>query len=259
MATNHDKAAKFAAAITDYLATNKLHTAHDACNYLDSLPAKLHRQPASRQTMHPMLLTHGPIQFMAESCNNAFLPLSDGYSYAERVVRIVWNTYTQTPELWLVPQRFSNTTARHKQMYRNAYMNACRVNNITPVTYTTESASGQGITRAARAIVDREKTIAHCTARMYEATLPRLHESTRYAAIIDAKNTLEYQLRLLTEGVPDPAHMYESLPRLREAHEFTVWELTEEAAFATTMQTLPVKEMRAAIAGLKALDTEIGY
>lgn len=256
MATNHDKAARFAAVITHYLTTAKLHTPHDACNYLDCLPRKLRRQPASQQTMQPVLATDNSIKFMAEECGSVFLPLSNGYSYAERVARIVWNTHTQTPELWLTPQRFSNTTARHKMLYLNAYANACRIHGFTPTTYNTEGVSSQGITRATRVLVDREKMLNRCTDRMYDAILPKLHESTRWAAITEAKYTLEYQLRLLTENTPPAEQMYATQPGLRESHEQTVWALTEKLDYIATLQTLDTKTMRAALAGLKALDTE---
>lgn len=256
MATNHDKATRFAAVITDYMTKGKLHTAHDACNYLDCLPKKRHRQPSAKQTMQPSLCTPNSIKFMATECNNVFLPLCNGYSYAERVARIVWNTHTQTPELWITPQRFSDTTVRHKDLYYRAYVNACRIHNIAPVTYSTNAVSGVGITRVSQVLVDREKILTRCTARMYDAILPKLHTPTRYAAIIEAKTALEYQLRLLTENTPDAAHIYEGHPQMRAAHEQTAWTLAEQADYLAMLQTLDVKTMRAAIAGLKALDTE---
>ena len=256
MATNHDKAARFAAVITDYMTKGKLHTAHDAMNFIDCLPKKLHRQPSVKQTMQPSLCTSNGIQFMATACNNVFLPLSNGYSYAERVARIVWNTHTQTPELWLTPQRFSNTTARHKDLYYRAYMNACRINKITPVVYNTLAVSHVGITRTSQVIVDREKTLHKAAARIKEATLPRLHAPTRYAAVIEAHKMLEYQLFLMTFNVPGADYMYKTSPQMRAAHERTVWELTEDASIAAMLRGLDVKTMRAAVAGLKALDTE---
>lgn len=256
MATNHDRAARFAAVITDYMTKGKLHTAHDAMTFIDCLPKKLHRQTTIKQPMLAVLATGNNIQFMATECNNAFLPLSSGYSCAERVARIVWNTTTQTPELWITPQRFSNTAARHKYLYREAYENACRIHNITPTIYNTHAVTGVGITRSSRVIVDMGKTLTQCAARIKEATLPRLHAPTRYAAIIEAKTTLEYQLRLMTENTPDAAHMYKNSPQMLEAHQQTMWALAEKASLAAMLQTLDVKELRAAIAGLAALDTE---
>ena len=77
-----------------------------------------------------------------------------------------------------------------------------------------------------------------------------------WAAITEAKYTLEYQLRLLTENTPPAEQMYATRPGLREAHEQTVWALAEKLDYIATLQTLDTKTMRAALAGLASLDTE---
>lgn len=258
MATNHDKAAKFAAVITDYLApnTNKLHTAHDVQCYLDALPAKIRRTSTAAKQSMSVSIADVDVKFMASECNNTFMPLSNGYSYSERVARIVWNTHTMQPELWITPERFSNTTARHKQLYYAAYSNACRVNNITPVVYHTRAVTRPIATRASKAVLDSERHFERAATQLRRANAPRLHEATRYAHLDAARRNLEYQLRLLTEGIPAIEHMYATYPALRESHKETVWALTERLEFITMLQTLDVKAMRAAIAGLAALDTE---
>lgn len=256
MATNADKAARFAAVITPALRDANPRNHDDAASFLAALPRRLHLLSRSGHNVQSALPTPSFMRAIASECNDVFLPISDGYSYDERVARIVWNTHTSTPELWLTTHRFSDTTARHKQLYRAAYASACQEHGFTPTAYITAAAKSIGITRSAQVIVDRDDTISAVDTHIRRAAAPGRHATTRYAELDHALRTLQYQIRLITEAVPTGEYMYEHRQALRPAHEKTVWDLADKATMVDTLRNQDVRTMRAMIAGMLALEAD---
>lgn len=259
MATNADMAARFAAVITPALTNNPPRDAESLRAYTGALPKKLLRV-VKHKTMTAYVAWGSMRSFMGDDCADTFLPMSCGMSYAVRVAQIIWNTHALRPELWLTQNEYSSTTKQHKKLYFAAYNEACKAHGFEPVVYITRAAEDVGITRCVQAVIRSETTLRNIAELICKADWPKLHEHTRYEALASAKRRVLKQLYLMTNDVPDAEVMYRNhrttLPVRAMNHDAYIEILQDRLATITQLQSLDVKTMRVAIAGLAALDTE---
>lgn len=259
MATNADMAARFAAVITPALTTNPPRDAESLKAYTQSLPKKLLRD-VKHKTMTTYVSGWSAISFMGEDCADTFLPMGYGMSYAVRVAQIIWNTHALRPELWLTVNEYSNTTKQHKKLYFAAYNEACKAHGFEPVAYITRAAEDIGITRCAYAVLRSEQALDNINDMIRRADAPKLHEHTRYEALASAKHRVLTQLYLMTNDVPDAEVLYRNhrtnLPVRAMNHDAYIEILHDKLSTVTMLQALPLREMRAAIAGIRALEKD---
>jgi hypothetical protein len=129
--------------------------------------------------------------------NPQFELLAYGISYRTTVCKHVLNRLTNTHELWVTSQYFSQSTQRHVGYFRAGFMKAHGVDNI----FTTPAASSGGsyITRDDKLFAQNSIEVA--TAMLSDADLPRIRTATRKGHIIAALNRIDLATRNMTKGI----------------------------------------------------------
>jgi hypothetical protein len=129
--------------------------------------------------------------------NTQFELLAYGISYRTTVCKHVLNRLTNTHELWVTPQYFSQSTQRHVGYFRAGFMKAHGVDNI----FTTPAASSGGsyITRDDKLFAQNSIEVA--TAMLSDADLPRIRTATRKGHIVRALNRIDLATRNMTKGI----------------------------------------------------------
>jgi hypothetical protein len=158
------------------------------------------------------------------------------YSYSTMIARVVRNKTADRNELWLCPQFYSQTTARHKSHITSAWASYCRDRDISTVEnmYPT-------INR-----VDHHASVTELVETLPDVNKPRIRDATRRGVVQSCLHRLDMKLRVATSNVP-AEHWH---PAVREQ-----W--GEAVALRHTLMdwlTLPVPEMRATVAGYLALN-----
>lgn len=176
----------------------------------------------------------GPLFFGIAAC----------ISYATRVAALVRNAHARRVELWLHPETWSPTTARHMSEIRSAYDAYCRDKALTPHVFRADPIS------ALRADpVNYTALIEGIPAVVAQADLPRLQERTRYAALGTAITHIDRVLHLMTDGLPVPgsaeAHQY--LGGTHDRWALTIAKLWALRGTIVSFQDLPLERMRPAV------------
>jgi hypothetical protein len=129
--------------------------------------------------------------------NTQFELLAYGISYRTTVCKHVLNRLTNTHELWVTPQYFSQSTQRHVGYFRAGFMKAHGVDNI----FTTPAASSGGsyITRDDKLFAQNSIEVA--TAMLSDADLPRIRTATRKGHIVRALNRIDLATRNMSKGI----------------------------------------------------------
>jgi len=129
--------------------------------------------------------------------NPQFELLAYGISYRTTVCKHVLNRLTNTHELWVTPQYFSQSTQRHVGYFRAGFYKAHGVDNI----FTTPAASSPGsyITRDDKLFAQNSIEVA--TAMLSDADLPRIRTATRKGHIVRALNRIDLATRNMQRGI----------------------------------------------------------
>ena len=152
-----------------------------------------------------------PMQHMID--NGVFYALAQGKSYRTQVALLVWNDYAKVPELWIDQYQYSQSTQRHKSLFRTAYAGYCKHLHthphphpqrepIEPRIYTF--GLGQSFMPNRTCDVDYTKVERTVAEFMQHAVKPKLHDATRTMAVQHAITALDYAVHLMTHEVPDP-------------------------------------------------------
>lgn len=129
--------------------------------------------------------------------NTQFELLAYGISYRTTVCKHVLNRLTNTHELWVTPQYYSQTTNRHMSEFRAGFAKQYGYDNI----FTTPAASSPGsyISREdklfARNVIDTASSL------IADADKPRLREATRRGHLVAALNRLDVAHRNMSKGI----------------------------------------------------------
>lgn len=173
--------------------------------------------------------------------SNLFNTQAVGVSYRTVVARIVTNTHTKRNELWVTPQRHSNSTARHKQYllngFRKAHANPMELDGDIFITPCTDDGSHRHnpthVLNALR-IINRD---------LPDVNLPRIREATRRGTLTSCLHRANVAMTNFTRGIP-----------LDAIDAPTLYELQHTIDFITTTLAIPdIDEVRAAVRGYLAL------
>jgi hypothetical protein len=131
--------------------------------------------------------------------NTQFELLAYGISYRTTVCKHVLNRITNTHELWVTPQYFSQSTQRHVGYFRAGFMKAHGTDNI----FTTPAGGNSGyasyITRDDKLFAQNSIEVA--TAMLSDADLPRIRTATRKGHIVRALNRIDLATRNMQRGI----------------------------------------------------------
>lgn len=131
--------------------------------------------------------------------NKLFQAVAYGFSYDTCIARLVLNVHTQAPELWLSERRYSQSTDRHRGMYRAAYIRHCSSLNIKPSVFMFTQDSPQN-----RHDPGRGKTaIMQFATYMTHAARRGAHTATRELFLTNARATINVALRHMTQDIPE--------------------------------------------------------
>ena len=138
--------------------------------------------------LNPMVLT-----------NTQFELLAYGISYRTTVCKHVLNRSTNTHELWVSPQYFSQSTNRHISHFRAGFMKAHGTDNI----FTTPAGGNSGvasyITRDDKLFANNSIEVA--SSMLSDVDLPRVREATRRGHIARALNRIDLGIRNMSKGI----------------------------------------------------------
>jgi hypothetical protein len=252
MATNRDVATRFASVIKH---KSVMQDASFHAPLFRSLKGSNFRVDAD---------THRYDRLRAET-NDLFVPLVQATSYRTTVAEIVWNNHTKMPELWLDPQKYSDSTQRQVSYLRREFFDQLIEAQFFEDTQTGRLASYEQVyeTKAMNLshhhcrvteVTDREAQfhymIKHIKHNLTVVDEPKRHEHTRRRALTDALRLAQYGLRLISQGVPTtyPGHRTLSTYELRNT-------LQEYIDTFTNLQHIEsMDELRIAVRGIQALE-----
>lgn len=174
--------------------------------------------------------------------NRLFQPIAYGFSYDTCIARLVLNVHTQAPELWLSERRYSQSTDRHRGMYRAAYIRHCRSLDIHPSVFMFTQDSPQN-----RHDPGRGKTaIMQFATYMTHAARRGAHTATRELFLTNARATINVALRHMTQDVPESITSHHT-------HAEVIATLTQYLGTIETMLASP-ETIKAAALGWLALN-----
>jgi hypothetical protein len=131
--------------------------------------------------------------------NTQFELLSYGISYRTTVCKHVLNRSTNTHELWVTPQYFSQSTNRHVGYFRAGFMKAHGVDNIFTTPAGGNSGHASYITRDDKLFAQNSIEVA--AAMLSDVDLPRIRTATRKGHITRALNRIDLATRNMSKGI----------------------------------------------------------
>ena len=141
--------------------------------------------------------THRPTEPMVLA-NTQFELLAYGISYSTTVCKHVLNRSTNTHELWVTPQYYSQSTQRHVGYFRAGFAKAHGVDNIF-TTPAGSSSRGSYISRDDKLFAQNSIEVA--AAMLSDVDLPRIRTATRKGHIARALNRIDLATRNMTKGI----------------------------------------------------------
>ena len=137
--------------------------------------------------------------------NKPFYLVQTGVSYRTVVARIMRNVHTKRNELWITPQRYSNSTQRHKAYFESGFRKAHA--NSTGLSY---AAADQDIyvTPCIDSNHDRHhpdhvlNAIGYINNQLKEVNAPRLRDATRRGTIASCLHRANVAMRNFTNNIP---------------------------------------------------------
>jgi len=207
---------------------------------------------------------------MPSATANLFFPMGIAISYRTYIARTVWNIKYNKPELWITPQRYSNTTARHKSLITGAFNRACMEIGMTydearASTYETlalnDNIDDRVMNELERAMMTNGFNYEQS---LKDALRHGIHGKTRAKIIADAHTRLSNSFDKLTRDIPI-GNMKERFNRLQPTtisasysvnYDKTLHETLARMDFLSHIQTLPLDQMRVMIRAQLELDKE---
>lgn len=193
-----------------------------------------------------------------------------GYSYSTEVVQLVLNNHTDNVELWTHVNGFSPTTRRHKSLYLQAFhlemqKQGKTTEEITSRIFRTGCFEGgyrtrqkwngglefNGLTKPHRAEacqygMDYDSAMEDLETA---AIRPRLHDATRLTLLDHARVHLRTCIRNVSDGI----HPQSAVASHFDNPEFMT-ACHDLMTFIDSLETMPIKQMRATVAGYVALN-----
>lgn len=180
--------------------------------------------------------------------NKPFYLVQTGISYRTVVARIMRNTHTKRNELWITPQRYSNSTQRHKGYFESGFRKAQA--NPTGLGYGDYANSDDiYVTPCVDNSQDRHSpdhvhnTIGVINYTLKDVNLPRLREATRRGTIASCLHRAKTTMRNFSHNIPLDLIDADAYYDMQHMIDF----LTTTAAIAD------IDELRAAVKGHLAL------
>lgn len=147
-----------------------------------------------------------------------FTLVCKGISYSTPVATVVVNKHTQLSELWLSPLRYSSSTQRHKEYFREGFIAAycknhgCTREEANEQIFVTQAVTGYTHTnRCDPAFAQR--ALNFITQALPDVDKPRLRSATRMGTLMTCLESTRKTKHRLTHGVPvdypDAATLYE--------------------------------------------------
>lgn len=170
--------------------------------------------------------------------NKPFYLVQTGISYRTVVARIMRNVHTKRNELWITPQRYSNSTQRHKGYFESGFRKVHGYDSddiyVTPCVDLSQD----------RHHPDHVlNTIGLINHTLKDVNLPRLREATRRGTIASCLHHANKVMRNFSNNIPLDLIDAPALYKLQT----TIGFLTTTAAIAD------IDELRAAVKGHLAL------
>lgn len=178
--------------------------------------------------------------------NKPFYLVQTGISYSTVVARVMRNVHTKRNELWITPQRYSNSTQRHKSYFESGFRKA----QVNPMGLGyAEADQDIYVTPCLDLSQDRHhpdhvlNTIGLINHTLKDVNLPRLREATRRGTIASCLHHANKVMRNFSNNIPLDLIDADALYNLQT----TIGFLTTTAAIAD------IDELRAAVKGHLAL------
>lgn len=133
--------------------------------------------------------------------NKPFYLVQTGISYRTVVARIMRNTHTKRNELWITPQRYSNSTQRHKAYFESGFRKS------HGISYA-EADQDIYVTPCVDLSQDRHhpdhvlNTIGLINHTLKDVNLPRLREATRRGTIASCLHRAKTTMRNFSHNIP---------------------------------------------------------
>lgn len=252
MATNLAVATRLCSVITDHL--------HGATIPLPSL------RPLTGSNLKADIADDRRYRNVRAFTQNLFIPLSQATSYRTVIAEIVWNSCTMTPELWLRPRRYSNTTSRHMFYIAKEFVTKMVMHNFAfdrgdgyNYIYYTDCIDSNHC-RVSLAVQDHEHKRNYLDYPTHQSILntikrvdaPKLHDMTRRNLLTEATYQLQALYNLMAQGVP--------LESYTPAQTKAVTEICNTIQFVQALNDISdVKELRTAVRGWVELEQESTY
>jgi len=170
--------------------------------------------------------------------NKPFYLVQTGISYRTVVARIMRNVHTKRNELWITPQRYSNSTMRHKDYFLSGFRKVHGYDSDD--IYVTPCVDNSQDRHHPDHVLNTIGLINHT---LKDVNLPRLREATRRGTIASCLHRAQTTMRNFSNNIPldliDAPALYEL--------QTTIGFLTTTAAIAD------IDELRAAVKGHLAL------
>lgn len=170
-----------------------------------------------------------------------FYLLQTGISYRTVVARIMRNVHTKRNELWITPQRHSNSTQRHKDYFLNGFRKSHGITDrwFDDVYYTPCVDNSQDRHNPDHVL----NTIGLINHTLKDVNLPRLREATRRGTIASCLHRAQTTMRNFSNNIPLDLIDTDAFYDMQHTIDF----LTTTAAIAD------IDEVRAAVKGHLAL------
>ena len=174
--------------------------------------------------------------------NKPFYLVQTGISYRTVVARIMRNTHTKRNELWITPQRYSNSTQRHKAYFESGFRKSHGISyaEADQDIYVTPCVDNSQDRHSPDHVHNTIGVINHT---LKDVNLPRLREATRRGTIASCLHRAKTTMRNFSHNVPLDLIDADAYYDMQHMIDF----LTTTAAIAD------IDELRAAVKGHLAL------
>lgn len=133
--------------------------------------------------------------------NKPFYLVQTGISYRTVVARIMRNTHTKRNELWITPQRYSNSTQRHKAYFEAGFRKSHGISyaEADQDIYVTPCVDNSQDRHSPDHVHNTIGVINHT---LKDVNLPRLREATRRGTIASCLHRAKTTMRNFSHNVP---------------------------------------------------------
>lgn len=174
--------------------------------------------------------------------NKPFYLVQTGVSYRTVVARIVRNVHAKRNELWITPQRYSNSTQRHKAYFESGFRKSHGISyaGADQDIYVTPCIDNDHDRHHPDHVLN---AIGYINNALKEVNAPRLREATRRGTIASCLHRATVAMRNFTNNIP-----------LDLIDAPALYELQTTIGFLTTTLALEdIDAVRAAVKGHLAL------